>query len=280
MALGTPDAGTRQRADSGASLEEAARHVLEQLVSESPAPSMRDYTEPMQELDAAMAAAQQVIGREAATLSEVAVALRTTGHMQRSFRSAVLMTLQRLRHGAKVVLVGSGQNAFVARKLAYMFVSMGTQSTYMHPSEALHGALGTITPRDVVVAVTNTLRSTEVEHVLYLPRIGDCLKVALTTHASSEVAHQCQGVLECTYALGRAPSDLGEAWPEMPAPTCSTLALLSVGDAFVVAVTQARGLRSSTYWDNMPIDPAHLLDGTLGGVVAHMDASLSMHGGP
>ena len=44
----------------------------------------------------------------------------------------------------KVVMTGLGKSGLVARKISATLSSLGTQSIFLHPAEALHGDIGMI----------------------------------------------------------------------------------------------------------------------------------------
>src|SRR5438132_13788196 len=71
----------------------------------------------------------------------------------------------------KVVLLGVGKSGIIAQKIAATLTSSGTASIYLHPSDALHGGLGIVTPDDVVIALSNSGETDEVIQMLpYLKR--------------------------------------------------------------------------------------------------------------
>lgn len=133
----------------------------------------------------------------------------------------------------KVVFSGIGKSGYIARKIASTFSSLGTPSVFLHPAEAPHGDLGMLCGGDVAVLVSNSGESVEVV------RLADCLRarripvVALTGNPCS--------------ALVRA-ADLSYCFPPLEeasvygyAPTASTTALLAVGDALAVVLSEIKG---------------------------------------
>src|SRR5688572_23956765 len=85
--------------------------------------------------------------------------------LSESFADAVV-TLARCR--GKVVTTGMGKAGLVARKVAATFSATGTPSVFLHPGEAAHGDLGVLGQADVVLAFSNSGRTTEVLEVLEL----------------------------------------------------------------------------------------------------------------
>ncbi len=58
------------------------------------------------------------------------------------------------RARAKVVVMGMGKSGHIGRKMAATFASTGTPS-FSFTGEAAHGDLGMVTPKDVVIALSN-----------------------------------------------------------------------------------------------------------------------------
>src|SRR5947199_10739831 len=56
----------------------------------------------------------------------------------------------------KIVLLGVGKSGIIAQKIAATMTSSGTAALNLHPSDALHGGLGIVTPDDVVIMLSNS----------------------------------------------------------------------------------------------------------------------------
>ena len=61
-----------------------------------------------------------------------------------------------------VILTGVGKSGIIARKIAATMVSIGTHALFMHPVDGLHGDLGTITPGDVAIVLSNSGSTAEI----------------------------------------------------------------------------------------------------------------------
>ena len=71
----------------------------------------------------------------------------------------------------KVVLTGMGKPGHIATKIAATLASLGTPSFYIHPGEAMHGDLGMIDNKDIVILMSYSGESSEV--VSLLPVLKD-----------------------------------------------------------------------------------------------------------
>jgi len=132
----------------------------------------------------------------------------------------------------KVVVTGMGKPGHIATKIAASFASLGTPSFFMHPGEAMHGDLGMVDRKDVVILMSYSGESEEVVRLLpVLEKIG-CVTVAVTGREKSTLARGCQ------YQF--IFPEFEEACYMHLAPTSSTTALLALGDALAVVASRAK----------------------------------------
>jgi arabinose-5-phosphate isomerase len=140
---------------------------------------------------------------------------------------------------SRVVVMGMGKSGHVGRKIAATLASTGTPAFFVHPAEASHGDLGMVLPGDVVIAISNSGESEEINAILPpLRRLGVTL-VAMTGRADSTLARHADIVLSSAVPQEACPLNL--------APTASTTAQMALGDALAVALLDARGFRETDF---------------------------------
>jgi len=133
----------------------------------------------------------------------------------------------------RLVVMGMGKSGHVGRKIAATLASTGTPAMFVHPGEASHGDLGMVTGNDVVLAISNSGESDELNLIVpVLKRLGVPL-IAMTGGADSSLARHADIVLDSAVEQ--------EACPLSLAPTSSTTAQMALGDALAVALLDARG---------------------------------------
>src|SRR5579859_7073746 len=66
----------------------------------------------------------------------------------------------------RVIVTGMGKSGHVGRKIAATFASTGTPAHFVHPAEASHGDLGTITPCDCVLVLSNSGETKELTDIV------------------------------------------------------------------------------------------------------------------
>lgn len=132
----------------------------------------------------------------------------------------------------KVVLTGMGKPGHIGTKIAATLASLGTPAFFMHPAEAMHGDLGMVEEKDVVILMSYSGESEEVIRLMpTLHEIG-CKTVAITGKPKSTLARECQ------YHFFFP--EFEEACYMHLAPTSSTTALLVLGDALALVVSRAK----------------------------------------
>lgn len=134
-------------------------------------------------------------------------------------------------HG-RVIVTGMGKSGHIANKLAATLASTGTPAFFVHPGEASHGDLGMITPKDLVLAISNSGETAEVLSILpIIKRMGVSL-IGMASAPDSTLAKLSDVYINIPIEQEACPMNL--------APTASTTASLAVGDALAIAVLNAR----------------------------------------
>jgi arabinose-5-phosphate isomerase len=134
------------------------------------------------------------------------------------------------RSEGRVIVTGVGKSGHIARKIAATLSATGCPANFLQPSEASHGDLGMVTPKDVLLALSWSGETAELAHITaYARRYAVCL-IASTSRRESTLARAADYVL-CLPACV-------EACETSFAPTTSTTMQLALGDALAVALLQ------------------------------------------
>jgi arabinose-5-phosphate isomerase len=179
---------------------------------------------------ALLARAREVLRMEASTVAAQAAGL------DKKFIQAVHILC---RCTGRVVVLGVGKSGLIGRKIMATLASTGTPAMFVHPSEGMHGDLGMITGRDVVLMLSFSGETEEVKQLL--PSLGH-MKVpliAMTGRAQSRLAKAADVMLLIKVKREACPYNL--------TPTTSTTAMLAYGDALAMAVMQARGFNAEDF---------------------------------
>lgn len=133
----------------------------------------------------------------------------------------------------RTIVTGMGKMGYIARKAAATFCSTGTPALFLHPGEAAHGDLGMVSRGDVLLALSKSGETAEVNAILPYMHRFDVPVISLTGGSSSELARRSQIVIDVS-----VPS---EADTIELAPTSSSTVALAMCDALAVALMQKRG---------------------------------------
>ncbi len=138
----------------------------------------------------------------------------------------------------RVILIGMGKSSYIAKKIAASLASTGTPAFFIHPGEASHGDLGMITEDDMVIMLSNSGETKELfDTVNYCKRYN--IKIAaITMKENSTLAQNSDFLL-------KLPSQ--KETSSIAAPTTSALMSLSLGDAIVTSLHDAKGFSKEDF---------------------------------
>jgi arabinose-5-phosphate isomerase len=138
-----------------------------------------------------------------------------------------------------VIVSGIGKAGLVGQKIAATFASTGTRSHFLHPAEAIHGDLGKIGADDLLLLLSHSGETDEMLRLLpSLHELGVPMLV-ITGRPKSSLARQAS----VTLWIGQ----IQEAGQLQLAPTTSTTAMLALGDALALAVSERRGFTAHDF---------------------------------
>ncbi len=167
-------------------------------------------------------------GRE--ILAEEAQAVLSLGDsLDATFSRAVEAVLS---NPGKLAVTGIGKSGHIARKVSATFSSTGTPAFFLHPGEALHGDLGMLESRDVLLAFSKSGETEEILALMPLLERMEIPMIAILGKPDSTMGRKAAWTLSA--AVTREAGPLGIA------PTSSTTAMLAMGDALAMAVLSER----------------------------------------
>ena len=137
------------------------------------------------------------------------------------------------RCNGRLVVSGIGKSALVGQKIVATLNSTGSPSVFMHAADAIHGDLGMITPKDVVLCISKSGATSEIRMLAMLVKKQGNKLVAMTGNTDSFLARKADFLLHTPVAK--------EADPHNLAPTASTTAQMAMGDALATSLLALRG---------------------------------------
>lgn len=139
----------------------------------------------------------------------------------------------------RVIISGIGKSGIIGRKISATLNSTGTRSMFLHPVEAMHGDLGIVSKKDILIALSYSGETDELNMLVPSIRKIGCKIIAFTGDMDSTLANQSDIVIDISVEKEACPLGL--------APTASTTALLAMGDALAVVLINKNRFKSSDF---------------------------------
>lgn len=133
----------------------------------------------------------------------------------------------------RVVVTGMGKSGHIGRKAAATFSATGTPASYVHPSEAAHGDLGMLVPGDVLVVISNSGNTAELQAFLTYAKAIGVPVIGIASRPGSLVMRHADVALPIPAAREACNANI--------APTTSTTLQLGLCDALAMTVMDMRG---------------------------------------
>jgi len=161
---------------------------------------------------------------------------RVLDSLDNSFTEAVKAILET---EGKVIITGMGKSGLVGQKISATLSSTGTPSIFLHPAEAIHGDLGVISKKDIILAISNSGETPELLAIIpTIKRWGNKI-ISITNNPNSTLAKLSDIHLNLNIDKEACLLNL--------APTSSSTATLALGDALAVAVYTLKGFTAEDF---------------------------------
>ena len=161
--------------------------------------------------------------------SEISALTRTLKRIDLSFDRACELVNE---NTGKIITIGLGKSGYIAMKTAATLSSTGTPSIFIHATEALHGDMGVINSKDVIIIYSNSGETEEIIKLIPLLKIIKCKIIAITGNKKSQLATYSDIVLDASVTKEACPNNL--------APTSSIICALAISDALALTVSSQK----------------------------------------
>jgi arabinose-5-phosphate isomerase len=193
----------------------------------------------MADLTKALAAATSALNTEIAALNNFAKTLEA------NLKPALEIIIESISGtNGHVVVTGLGKSGLVGAKIAATLSSTGTPSFFLHSADALHGDSGALTSGDVLIAISNSGETTEVNAFVAMAKGWGNSVIAITKDSNSSLAKSSDAVINIAFDTEADPLNL--------APTTSTTLTIAAGDALASALMAHRGFTSEDFGKRHP----------------------------
>ena len=179
----------------------------------------------------------KVLRVEADAVANVAELYATDRTAQTGLADAVSTILDVQRNNGKLIVCGVGKSAYIGMKFVATCKSLGVRASFMHACEAVHGDLGDVQDKDVVLLVSFSGKTPELLNLM--PHLPEAVPVvALTSHTKSRdcsiLAGRKRGILLPAPILEKEEISFG-----VSAPTTSTTVALAVSDMLGLTIANS-----------------------------------------
>ncbi len=145
---------------------------------------------------------------------------------------------------SRLIITGIGKSGIIGQKICATLNSTGTASFFLHPVEAMHGDLGMVQSTDVVIAISYSGETAELNTLLGSLKRRCASIIAMTGNPSSTLGSCADIILDIS--IPREACSLGLA------PTTSTTATLALGDALAVVLINRKQFQAADFRQNHP----------------------------
>lgn len=154
----------------------------------------------------------------------------------RDFESSVELIA---KCSGRVIICGMGKTGIVGRKIAATLSSTGTPSIFLHSAEAVHGDLGQVTPKDVMLIISQSGETEETIRLLPLVRKIGAKIIAVTGNPKSTLATHGDLILNTHVSSEGCPLGL--------APMASTTVTIALGDALAACLIDRKNFKKEDF---------------------------------
>lgn len=138
-----------------------------------------------------------------------------------------------------IIISGIGKSGHIGKKISATLSSTGTPSYFVHPTEASHGDLGSISKNDACILISNSGETTELRDLVAHTKRFSIPLIAISSKLNSTLMTAADYKLN----LPREP----EACSIGLAPTTSTTMTLALGDALAVTLMKEKQFNSENF---------------------------------
>lgn len=139
----------------------------------------------------------------------------------------------------RVIVTGLGKSGIIAQKIVATLNSTGTPAIFLHSADSIHGDMGMIQKRDVVICISKSGDTFELIQLLLAIKQFDVKVISIVGDVDSKLKELSDVVIDASVEQEACPYNL--------APTTSTTAALVMGDALAIALLRKKDFRKEEF---------------------------------
>ncbi|KAI3885504.1 hypothetical protein MKW92_027235 [Papaver armeniacum] len=139
---------------------------------------------------------------------------------------------------------GVGKSGFVSQKISQTLVSLGIRSSFLSPTDALHGDIGILSRSDILVLFSKSGNTEELMKLVPCAKAKGAYLISVTSYKGNLLSAVCDFNVHLPLERELCPFDL--------APVTSTAIQMVFGDTVAIALMSAKNLSRDEYAANHP----------------------------
>ena len=143
------------------------------------------------------------------------------------------------KSSAHIIICGMGKSGLVGRKISSTLASTGTPSIFLHPAEAIHGDLGKVQKKSIVLLISYSGETGEIIALIPALKRLEVTIIALTGVKESTLAAKSDIILDTSVDREACPLNL--------APTTSSMITMVLGDALAVSLMEVKDFKQEDF---------------------------------
>ena len=143
------------------------------------------------------------------------------------------------KSSAHIIISGMGKSGLVGRKISSTLASTGTPSIFLHPAEAIHGDLGKVQRKSIVLLISYSGETGEIIALIPALKRLEVTIIALTGVKESTLASKADIILDTSVDREACPLNL--------APTTSSMITMVLGDALAVSLMEVKNFKQEDF---------------------------------
>jgi len=140
------------------------------------------------------------------------------------------------KNKGRIIFTGIGKSGLISMKIVATLNSIGIPSVFMHAADAIHGDLGVIHKKDIVICISKSGNSPEIKVLIsFIKSLYKNTIVAITSNKESYLAKNSKYTIFTPIEKEACLNNL--------IPTSSTTAQLAIGDAIAVCLMDLKKIK-------------------------------------
>ena len=142
-----------------------------------------------------------------------------------------------------IFVSGIGKSGLISKKISSTFASIGIQSHFLHPIEAIHGDIGLVKNGDAIILISNSGNTAELLSLIPVLKIKKTTIIGILGNNNSQLSQLCDISIIVKVRESTSIDTI---------PTTSSLATLAISHILLEMLISIKNITASDYAVNHP----------------------------